>query len=155
MKCDCGHEEDHHNPGDTGRMQSGFSIPGACRNCSCLEYTRVVQDNVSREALLKQLERSGLSEGEQVDAYRHKALEVAKVVKEKNEAYGSAFAKAGEFLKLLYPEGINPDQYKDALLLVRIFDKQMRIAHRKDAFGENPYEDIQGYGLLGSLEDEI
>jgi len=154
MKCDCGHEEDHHNPGDMGTPESGFS--GNCRNCSCLMYTREALTRESREKLLEQLERSGLSEGESVaaDVYMYKALEVAKVVKEKNEAYGSAFAKAGEFLKLLYPDGIQPEQYKDALLLVRIFDKQMRIATDKDALGENPYQDIQGYGLLGCLEDE-
>lgn len=153
MKCRCGHEEDHHNPG-TSCEGVANEFAGNCRNCLCLMYTSFSQDDKSREALIRQLERSGLSEGGQVDIYMSKAVEVAKVVKEKNEAYGSAFAKAGEFLKLLYPDGINPDQYKDALLLVRIFDKQMRVATDKDAFGENPYEDIQGYGLLGSLEDE-
>ena len=86
--------------------------------------------------------------------YQEKAIKVASLVQEKNKAYGSSFAKAGEFLKLLYPKGIHPSQYKDALLLVRIFDKQMRIATDKDAFGENPYQDIMGYGLLGCLEDE-
>jgi hypothetical protein len=122
-------------------------------------YSREGQIKESKRVLLKQLERSGLSEGESVtaDIYMRKALEVAQVVKEKNKAYGSAFAKTGDFLKLLYPEGIEPDQYKDALLLVRIFDKQMRIATDKDALGENPYQDIQGYGLLGclGLENEI
>ena len=153
MKCDCGHEEDHHNPG-TPCEGVANDFAGNCRNCPCLMYTREDQIRESRFSLLRQLERSGLSEGEQVgDVYMYKALEVARVVKEKNEAYGSSFSKAGEFLKLLYPEGIQPAQYKDALLLVRIFDKQMRIATDKDAFGENPYQDIQGYGLLGCLEE--
>lgn len=85
--------------------------------------------------------------------YQEIAIKIASTVQKKNEAYGSSFAKCGEFLKLLYPNGLHPSQYKDALLLVRIFDKQMRIANKKDAFDENPYEDIMGYGLLGSLED--
>lgn len=75
--------------------------------------------------------------------------QIGNLLEEKNKAYGSAFDKAGEFLKLLYPNGIVPEQYGDALALVRIFDKQMRIATSKDAFSEEPYKDIAGYGILG------
>lgn len=81
------------------------------------------------------------------------AKEIGALVAEKNAAYGDSFAKCGEFLRLLYPEGIRPAQYDDALALVRIFDKQMRIATRKDAFGESPYRDIAGYGILGTVKD--
>jgi hypothetical protein len=35
------------------------------------------------------------------------------------------------------------------LLLVRIFDKLKRIATSKQAFEEDPYKDIAGYGILG------
>lgn len=83
------------------------------------------------------------------------AKEIGTLVAEKNIAYGDSFAKCGEFLRLLYPEGIQPTQYDDALALVRIFDKQMRIATRKDAFGESPYRDIAGYGILGAVKDEV
>lgn len=76
-------------------------------------------------------------------------LRVGRLVDQKNRAYGDSFAKAGEFLTLLYPNGIQPAQYGDALALVRIFDKQMRIATDADAFGESPFFDIAGYGLLG------
>jgi hypothetical protein len=78
---------------------------------------------------------------------------IGELVDGKNQAYGNSFGKSGEFLKLLYPNGIKPEQYKDMLLLVRIFDKQMRIANEKKAFEENPYIDIAGYGLLGTGED--
>lgn len=77
-------------------------------------------------------------------------LDIGNLVDEKNHAYGSSWEKCGEFLKLLYPNGMQPDQYQDALLMVRIFDKQMRIANKKDAFGESPYRDIAGYGILGA-----
>lgn len=80
--------------------------------------------------------------------------EIGELVTEKNAAYGDSFAKCGEFLKLLYPNGITPDQYMDALALVRIFDKQMRIATAKDALGESPYRDIAGYGILGAAMQE-
>jgi|GEM_PF-1690684 hypothetical protein len=82
-----------------------------------------------------------------------KANEIGMLVEAKNAAYGSSFEKCGEFLRLLYPNGMKPEQYQDALLLVRIFDKQMRIATHKDALGENPYRDIAGYGILGATEE--
>lgn len=86
--------------------------------------------------------------------FRSIAAEIGELVEEKNKSYGNSFAKCGEFLRLLFPAGIQPAQYDDALALVRIFDKQMRIATRKDAFGESPYRDIAGYGLLGIAKDE-
>ena len=82
------------------------------------------------------------------------ASEIGALVEEKNAAYGDSFMKCGDFLRLLFPTGIQTWQYEDALALVRIFDKQMRIATRKDAFGESPYRDIAGYGILGAAKDE-
>lgn len=79
---------------------------------------------------------------------------IGALVDEKNVAYGNAFAKSGDFLKLLYPDGIKPEQYTDALIIIRIFDKMMRIANKKDAFDESPYGDITGYGILGVSKDE-
>jgi len=87
-------------------------------------------------------------------SYAEKGAEIGLFVEEKNKAYGSAFAKAGEFLKLLYPEGVEPGQYRDMLLLTRIFDKMMRIATDKDALGESPYRDIAGYGIIGDDTEE-
>ena len=74
---------------------------------------------------------------------------VGELVAEKNRAYGNSYAKSGDFLRLLYPEGIRPDQYNDMLGNIRVFDKQMRIATDRDALGESPWQDIAGYGLLG------
>ena len=76
------------------------------------------------------------------------AAECAALVEQKNTAYGNAFDKCAGFLKLLYPDGIQPESYGDMLAMVRIFDKQMRIATDRDAFGEDPYRDILGYALL-------
>lgn len=81
------------------------------------------------------------------------AAQIGRLVAEKNAAYGDAWAKSGEFLRLLYPDGIRPEQYGEMLLLVRIFDKLMRLATSKAAFGESPYVDIAGYGLLGAYKD--
>lgn len=82
-------------------------------------------------------------------------VEIGELVESKNATYGSSFEVSGDFLKLLYPSGIRPDEYGDALLLVRIFDKQMRIATNKHALGESPYRDIAGYGILGAAVDIV
>jgi hypothetical protein len=84
--------------------------------------------------------------------YLQLGTEIGALVDVKNAAYGSSFEKCGDFLRLLFPEGIPPHRLEDALLLVRIFDKQMRIATDQDAFGESPYADIAGYGLLGAKQ---
>lgn len=81
------------------------------------------------------------------------AAEIGALTAEKNQAYGNSFAESAKFLAIIYPDGIKPEQYKDVLLLVRMFDKMMRIANKKDAFGESPYRDIAGYGLLGVWEE--
>lgn len=86
--------------------------------------------------------------------YEQIGAETGKLVAEKNLAYGDSFAKTGDFMKLLYPEGIKPSQYKDALLLVRMFDKMVRIATDKDAFGESPFRDLCGYSILGVANSE-
>jgi hypothetical protein len=82
--------------------------------------------------------------------FKQLGTQIGELVAHKNASYGSSFAKSGVFLRLLFPEGVPPERMEDALLLVRIFDKQMRIATAKDAFGESPYQDIAGYGLLGT-----
>lgn len=81
--------------------------------------------------------------------YEELGQRVGALVDVKNAAYGSSFDDAGSFLRILYPNGIQPEQYGDALALVRIFDKMKRIATDRDALGESPYQDIAGYGLLG------
>jgi|TARA_R110002020_G_scaffold72542_4_gene186634 hypothetical protein len=83
------------------------------------------------------------------------ANEIGKLVDEKNKAYGSSFLKSEKILQILYPNGITPDQYKNMLAITRIVDKLFRIATDKDAFGENPFKDIAGYGILGVANEEF
>ena len=86
--------------------------------------------------------------------YEEQAEAIGKLVAEKNAAYGSAFAEAHHILKVLYPNGISPDQYTDALAVIRVIDKLFRIANKKDAFGESPWRDIAGYSLLALEHQE-
>lgn len=85
--------------------------------------------------------------------YKKLGNEIGELVQKKQAAYGDSFGKAGNVLRELYPDGIRPDQYDDALCIVRILDKLFRIATKKDAFGESPYRDIAGYSLLGAARD--
>ena len=75
--------------------------------------------------------------------------QVGQLVDEKNAAYGSSFAECHKILSVLYPNGITPEQYTDALAIIRVIDKLFRIATNKDAFGETPWADIAGYAILG------
>lgn len=80
--------------------------------------------------------------------------ELSKLVEEKNKAYGSAFSESSKILKILYPNGVLPEQYTDLLLTTRILDKLFRIATNKEAFNEEPWKDIAGYGLLGTYKEQ-
>ncbi len=86
--------------------------------------------------------------------YKNIATDIGSLVQEKNEAYGDSFGQACRILEVLYPEGISPHQYRDALAITRVIDKLFRLANKKDAFGESPWRDICGYALLGIANDE-
>jgi hypothetical protein len=87
--------------------------------------------------------------------YKNIGLSIGKLVQDKNKAYGDSFGRACEILKVLYPDGINPEQYRDALAITRVIDKLFRLANKKDAFGESPWKDICGYAMLGIANDEV
>lgn len=85
--------------------------------------------------------------------YEKLAAELGRLVQQKQEAYGDSFGKSEQIFKVLYPNGVKPEQYSDFLTLVRIVDKMFRIATKKNAFGENPFMDIEGYALLARSRD--
>ncbi len=80
--------------------------------------------------------------------YEQIALDVARLVAEKQLSYGDSFGRSGEILRILYPHGITHSQMDQALTVVRVLDKLFRIANEPEAFGESPWADIIGYGLL-------
>lgn len=85
---------------------------------------------------------------------KSKLEQLHKLVSEKNKAYGDSITSSEKIFKLYYPDGIKPDQYGDVLLLVRVLDKLSRIATAKDAFNEEPWQDIVGYSIRGCLKDD-
>ncbi len=86
--------------------------------------------------------------------YQSVALEVAAIVEKKQAAYGDAFSKSGEVMRILYPQGIPPEKMGDALTVVRVLDKLFRISTDRDALGESPWRDIAGYALLSVVRTE-
>ena len=86
--------------------------------------------------------------------YEMIGTDVGRLVQEKNEAYGDSFGQACKILEVLYPGGINPVQYRDALAITRVIDKLFRLSNKKDAFGESPWRDICGYAVLGIANDD-
>ncbi len=86
--------------------------------------------------------------------YKQIGEEIGSLVDKKNAAYGSSFAECHKILSVLYPNGIQPEQYTDALAIIRVIDKLFRIANQKDAFGESPWGDIAGYAILGIANHE-
>lgn len=85
-------------------------------------------------------------------SYEELGQEIGRLVTEKQAAYGDSFGRSGEVMRILYPEGISPEQTDDALTVIRIVDKLFRVATNKDALGESPYMDIAGYGLLAEMK---
>ena len=80
--------------------------------------------------------------------YSQRGKEIGELVERKNKVYGDSFAKSGDILRILYPNGMEPDQYDDVLAIVRIIDKLFRIATDRDGLDESPYEDIARYSIL-------
>jgi len=78
---------------------------------------------------------------------------IGQLLDQKDAAYGSSFDKSGEVLRVLFPDGVRVDQYRDLLAITRILDKLFRIATRKDAFAESPWQDIAGYAILALAND--
>lgn len=85
---------------------------------------------------------------------RATAERIARLVEQKSAAYGDAVGATDAALRALWPNGIPPERYRDAALIVRCWDKFKRIANRKDAFGESPWDDVAGYALRGAAMDE-
>lgn len=85
----------------------------------------------------------------QLGTFEQLGTEIGKLTDHKQEAYGDSFGKAGQVMRILYPNGITGEQMDDALAVVRTIDKLFRIATQKKAFGESPWRDVAGYGMLG------
>lgn len=82
------------------------------------------------------------------------ARQIGELLEKKNAAYGDSFNRSEGILKILYPDGVGPAQYRDLLAVTRILDKLFRIATSKDAFAEDPWRDIAGYAVLSVVSND-
>lgn len=120
------------------RCSHGRSVFAFCNDC---EWDIHQADKQKHQPANPSIEQS---------KYHALANQLADLLHEKEAAYGSAWRKTGDYLRLLFPYGISCDKYEDVALLVRCFDKLMRIATHREALEEDPWKDLAGYGLLGS-----
>jgi len=85
--------------------------------------------------------------------YKKIALEVAELVTSKQKQYGDSFGHSDEILRVLYPNGVKPDQFCNFLAITRVIDKLFRIANG-DLGGESAWFDINGYSLIALGDKE-
>lgn len=86
---------------------------------------------------------------ETTPTFKEIANDIADLTTKKQGEYGDSFGKIGDILRVLYPKGIKPEQYDDMAGVVRVLDKVSRIS-QGDKGEESAWQDIMGYGLLGT-----
>lgn len=72
--------------------------------------------------------------------------ELSELLVNKEAAYGNAFNNSADILSLLYPKGVEVEDYKNLLYITRVLDKLSRISNNDKT--EDPYADIAGYSIL-------
>lgn len=82
-----------------------------------------------------------------VDGIDEFAAKLAGILKEKNAAYGDAFARAPGLLAPLFPE-VPEETIGNILFFARIFDKAGRITQDPLGAGEDAFLDLAGYAML-------
>lgn len=70
------------------------------------------------------------------------------LIDEKRRQYGGgALERAAAVMTLLYPDGIQPEHYCDAMSLMRVVEKLCRVAGGNQG-DEDAWIDIAGHGLV-------
>ena len=80
------------------------------------------------------------------------ASELAEMLTDKNRKYGDSYARMAHVLPIFYPEGVPGNHLLDAVFILRIIDKLMRIASAQSDDEEDPVADIAGYAILRMRE---
>lgn len=87
-------------------------------------------------------------------AFQDVAQDIGAILNEKAKAYGDSYKTGGDFVRLLYPNGVPVEAYDDLLTMVRMFDKMKRVANnpgQADPGGEDPFQDVAGYAILAKV----
>lgn len=86
------------------------------------------------------------------NSFQELASELAEMLTEKNRKYGDSYARMAHVLPIFYPDGVPGDHLLDAVFILRIVDKLMRIASAQKDDDEDPVMDIAGYAILRMRE---
>jgi arsenate reductase-like glutaredoxin family protein len=78
--------------------------------------------------------------------------EIGRMLANKNRKYGDSYARMAHVLPMFYPDGVPGDHLLDAVFILRIIDKLMRIASAQGDDEEDPVKDIAGYAVLRMRE---
>jgi hypothetical protein len=86
--------------------------------------------------------------------YEALAGEIGRLTDTKSKQYGDSAERAEKIMKVLYPNGVPVEAFRNALLIVRMCDKLCRIATQDttgvDGGGEDAWRDMAGYSLIGA-----
>lgn len=88
------------------------------------------------------------------------ATEIGELLVVKDAAYGSAFEKTKEILKILFPNGLPVEAFDDGLTIQRILDKICRLTvlctnpeeNKTEERTEDAWKDIAGYAIKALCE---
>jgi hypothetical protein len=100
--------------------------------------------------------RARLKEDEVSESQSYEALagEIGRLTDTKSKQYGDSAERAEKIMKVLYPNGVPVEAFRNALLIVRMCDKLCRIATQDttgvDGGGEDAWRDMAGYSLIGA-----
>jgi hypothetical protein len=118
--------------------------------------------NDGKELEVGEVEKESPKLNSELSEYEQKALKIGNTVTNKQKAYGNAVVRSNEVLQAFmkpYFNGVTKtynipeDLFLHMQILVRTIDKWNRIINnpKQDLMSENTYDDITGYGLLGSI----
>ena len=78
--------------------------------------------------------------------YEQIGAHLIQLLEQKRQAYGDGFNGVPQIIEILYPNGIDPQDYANILTLTRILDKIYRISNNDKS--EDAWLDIAGYCFL-------
>ena len=129
-------------------------ITKSCDSCDSKDTERCPAKSRIIVTLLATDNTNGINQGSitqkpTISVYQEVAIRIAALVEQKQLQYGNSFSNSHKILEILYPEGVQKEDYQNLLTVVRIIDKLFRVANG-DQGNESAWQDITGYGLLAA-----
>jgi len=111
------------------------------------------QDEVYQEELVMIKSKKKTKKAPKKESDFHAlASELADMLTDKNRKYGDSYARMAHVLPIFYPDGVPGEHLLDAVFILRIVDKLMRISSAQKDDDEDAVADIAGYAILRMRE---